>query len=667
MFCETPRLPVDLAPGIRAELSIDVDPAAGKWTDQRNSETKQAQRPDFGSENGYQVRFTPVEAKGTRRLDFSLQRKDSQPFKVKSYGLRVATAVEPIRGTWYAHDLETHSLFNKDLTKPISFESAANTGMPFILCAGSEGKTVAAAGWIDQVLFTRVSARRARDSSDYVIDLIKTADQDAPLQRTELKDGIFARSNGQFWFDTVRDYARTVDLARDYHPNRIPSFAWEPVYCSWYPYRDDIFEKRIWDNAVLCKELGISTFLIDAGWDMPIESISRSADFLVAPLWGDPDGPYGDYTPSKERFPDFAGLIRKMQAKLGLKVELWIAPFWVGKSSAAYDQLADAKLKNDHSEKSSDEDDESEDENPNNESEEDYNLCPSHPKTAAHLRESSAHIMRDFRPDGIWMDFLDGIPRTCTADHKHVAESLGAGFNDCARAMFQTITQAKPDAIIEYRIQHANLNNKPFANVWQTTDTPYDYEMNRLLGINLRTFADGMVIKTDPAIWRPNDSDVIAAKSCSTMIMGGVPSFSLDLPALPEKHRSILKSWINFYRTHREELLHGEFRPFGSDFASPEMKIEGKTEAFVYLKSGETKEVALAGKQLQRVWIFNCTDIDWLNFKIRGLPAGDFDVATFSRCLNKKETRMVSATEHVDLDQHLTQGGTVMIELAAKK
>jgi hypothetical protein len=624
------RLSIDLAPGIQTELSFDLNPEPGAFAREKSAGSEAATIRSFKSKNGYRVRIEPIKQDGTLRFRVRVQRDNREPYKVLLYGLDLSVPSERIRGVWHTQ-VEVHgSLFQKSLTEAVAFDAAANIGMPFILCAGEGGRNVAAAGWIDQVLLTKVSAQLSQTSGRYMIDLVKTADAKRPLERELLEDAFYIKIDNSYWFDVAQEYAHTVDVARSYRPNPIPTSALQPVYCSWYAYNDDIFEQRIWDNAVICKELGLRTFLIDAGWNTP-----------KGWTWGDPSGPYGDYVPVKSQFPDFAGLIRRMREQLGLTVELWASPFWVGEASAAEKELANAKLRT---------------------TQEDYNLCPSHPATAPRLREICVRMIRDYGANGIWMDFMDAIPRSCNAPHEHVAESLGAGFTSCARDMFEAIIHVKRDAIVEYRLQHANLNNKLFANVFETTDTPFDPDTNRLLGIIVRTFGAGMAMKPDPAIWRPEDSDTVAAKSCATMVMGGVPSFSLDLPHLPESHRRILKSWIQFYNDHRDELLRGKFQPFGVDFTCPNVRVDGKTESFVYLKSRSTEDVELGGKKISRLYILNCTDMDSVRVDLVNAPAGHVTAITRDCSLQAKRTRHFHGGARIHLDEQVPQGGAIEVQ-----
>ena len=47
----------------------------------------------------------------------------------------------------------------------------------------------------------------------------------------------------------------------------------------------------------------------------------------------------------------------------------------------------------------------------------------------------------------------------------------------------------------------------------------------------------------------------------------------MDLAKLNDEQRTRLGRWFKFFSGHRENLLEGEFRPFGEEFHSPEMLV----------------------------------------------------------------------------------------------
>ncbi len=621
-------IPVDLAPGLRGEVLLDLDPAPGKWTP---DEKAAAGETCFQGENGYALRLAPVKDKGTERLQLELKRGKNQEFAVRSYGIRFQIPRRKIAGVWHTQVPVHRSLFLKPPDLEFRSQAAANVGMPFVLAADEDGNALAAIGWIDQALLTECSARLINKKADLQFELIKKADPDSPLKRKVLKDALFRSAGKRFWFDAARDYSRTVDLATGYKPNPIPESAKEPVYCTWPALGDGIREARLWENAVKAKEAGIGTIVIGPGWDTP-----------AGGSWGDPIGPYGDFHALADKFPDFPGLIGRMQKELGLKVELWAAPFRVGRGSKAQRRLKIAKLSTERGE--------------------DFDLCPRHELTKAHLASLCSRLMEELKLDGLRLDLMDSIPNACAGHHVHRLESEGEAFTACASAIRDAVTVQNRAAVLDYRLAQANLNNKPFANLMSTSDAPYDWEKTRLQGVLLRTFADGVLIGAGPAGWHSTDSDAQIGKCCAAMLMGGVPSFSLDLVRTPVPQLEILRAWLGFYRDNREELLSGAFRPFGADFTCPDARIEGKTAAFIYLQSGKTKQVEIQNPDIKRAVLMNGTDSDEVSLQLLGLPMRELSVTIYDPGLHPIATQHLRATVEINLDLRIPQGGMAVLQ-----
>ena len=102
---------------------------------------------------------------------------------------------------------------------------------------------------------------------------------------------------------------------------------------------------------------------------------------------------------------------------------------------------------------------------------------------------------------------------------------------------------------------------KQFVNVLETSDMPFDFDLNRSLGVFVRSFADGLATKIDPVQWHIHESDENVAKSCATVTLMGVPVFGADFTLLPESHLRVVAAWMGFYRQHQIDLAKGRFAP----------------------------------------------------------------------------------------------------------
>jgi alpha-galactosidase len=572
------EIQVAIAVDLVLKLFFDISPNAVEWKEIS---------PNLYRAGDYLLKMEIEKSEGRAIISFSLSRSDESPFTVNSYGFSCDVPISEIHRVYPFSDW-----FTPGLPWEVNHATAGNRGIPCLMLLRRDGQNKLTIGFADQVYESQIHGYlRFSGEGLYHIEGKKLFLQSTKLTVKELKDAIYVSIAPRNWFDVAKDYASFVDDFSGYKPNPIPDWAYEPVYCSWYPYEDNINEKIIWENARIAKEVGIGTFLIDAGWNT-----ERSGE------WSWIDGRYGDYIPCSSKFPDFKGLIKRMQRELGLKVEVWFAPFWLGSESETYKKgLKEARCKVLEGGKPIDS----------------INLCPQNPLTIKRIEEIVRYFFEELGVDGVWVDFVDSLPWECSAQHEHIYQTIGEGATACLERLYKTATSIRPDAVIEYRIFHGNLNTKRFLNVQETTDTPHNYDDNRRLGVYVRAFAKGVVVKTDPTMWSAKCPPEEVAKHCATMIMGGVPAFSLDLPSLPQSHLKILSAYLSFYKKHRDALLKGNFRPLTALPSFPINIIEGK-ESFLYIGQEAVPPITIPN-DCEELYIFNCTERDTLSFPLEGI------------------------------------------------
>jgi hypothetical protein len=281
---------------------------------------------------------------------------------------------------------------------------------------------------------------------------------------------------------------------------------------------------------------------------------------------------------------------------MGLRVELWSAPFWQGRKSHVYQE----KTKDWHVWTAEGED---------------RNLCPKYPGTRRLLKEQYARVARTYGIDGMWFDAADGVPAKCVAKHEHVDEPMGQAFVDCLAAAREGLKSVNPEAITEMRVLHGNLNSKRAIDIIQPSDAPHSHEMLRLAGIHLRPWAYDIVVKNDPMIWYKEADAATVGQFMATCVTNGVPAISVDYLTATDEQSAITKAWLAFYNKHTKLLLKGQFSLFGADYKIPDYKLVGNGEAVVYMKNSKTNKVELSAS-VKRVFVLNCTDSDTLKLKI---------------------------------------------------
>jgi alpha-galactosidase len=543
-----------------------------------------------------------MDTKGSQRLlRFRLDPPAGQKLSVRGYTARVTLPqaglhavmvpnTQPIAHTliyFHEHRKWPENMKIYRCLVPQGFEQAAmaNAEAPFILLTDKEGNNKIAVGWT--VAEQASTLKGAAEGGDYVLTLSRQ--NDAPFTGARLEDSLFVDAEAQPWLPVERSYAKTFDELNGRRHAEVPKWATDPVFCTWYCYGDHINQEGFLKIARKCKELGIGTILMDAGWDCR------------------PDGGYGDFehgllgdfTAMPDRFPDLPGAVKQVH-EMGLRVELWSAPFWQGKESKAYrERTHDWHVVTSKGENQC--------------------LCPRYVGMRDYLREKFAWVARTYGIDGMWLDAADSVPPQCSAKHEHVDRPMSEAFVDCLAAIHEGLRSVNPEAVTEARVLHANLQSKRALDVVQPSDAPESFEVLRLAGIQMRPWAYDVVLKNDPMFWKKDADAATVGKFLATMVCNGVPALSVDFLTAPETQCKQTAAWLRFYKEHKETLLDGEFRLFGADYGIPDMMIVGRDEAVVYLRNAATREAVLP-KAVGKVILLNCTDTDKLTLRIT--PAG---------------------------------------------
>ncbi len=588
------ELPFDGIP--RVELSFDFGDRQPDWALESKTPTEASY-----TWQGFTLTVRAGRSESGRLLRFRLEPPAGARLSVRGYA---ATATVPLAGLHavmvpntqpIAHTLiyfhehkkwpETMKIYRCLVPEGFKQSADANAEAPFILLTDNRGNSKIAAGWT--AADRSGELKGATGGGIYVLTLSRR--NDVPFTGASLDDSLFVSTEALPWWPVARAYARTFDELNARRRAQPPAWATEPVFCTWYCYLDHIDQAGVLKIARKSKELGFATILIDAGWDCRTDG--GYGDFE--------HGLLGDFTAMPDRFPDLPGAIRQVH-DLGLRVELWSAPFWQGKESRAYRE----KTRDWHAR------------TPEGEN---HSLCPRYVGMRDYFKEKSAWVARTYGIDGLWLDAADGVPARCEAKHEHLDMPMGTAFVDCLAAIREGLRSVNPQAVTEARVLHANLNTKRALDVIQPSDAPESFEVLRLAGIHIRAWAYDGVFKNDPMFWKKDADAATVGKFLATMVTNGVPALSVDFLTAPEEQCEQTAAWLAFYKRHKETLLQGEFSLFGADYGSPDMLLAGRDEAVVYIHNPETREVPLPGP-VGRVILLNCADQDAL--KLRIIPAG---------------------------------------------
>jgi hypothetical protein len=535
-------------------LSFALDPPATNWEMIRREQPLLA-AGEYKS-GLYRLKMSEQPAgKQTRIIHYELTREDSQPFRMLENRVECKTSYA---GVYKIFEPGTFSQQNYKIDLPFHIEggSRAEIDQPVIWMQQTDGHNTLTVGRLDQISVTGFEGSTYDTgnggeapgiANSFVrVDLNGSQPNGAPIQ--VFKDALYVNANEDMaWFEALEDYSAAVDAARGFKARPISPWALNPMWHSWYAHADKIDETQIRDDARRAKDLGASTIELDAGWNMP-----REAGYSF-----DNEGDY-DFDPG--RFPDAKGMIETMHAA-GQRVILHVAPLVMGKNSKAWARMKDCMIKVGGKREA--------------------HLDPRLKKVHDFLLAAWGHMFTDYAIDGLWYDFLE-IPARAdppAAGMEAVSPDLHVAYTQLMRELYDKSLSLNPNAVIILRRSSANLNAKTFCtHVWPS-DTPQDYNMNRRDIVYMKTFGSGVLTHACCTSWAISESDVNVARQMASIVLAGVPAFSVKLAESPATHNAIVKAWLAFYEQNKHDLVLGRMTPLLPTPPSAALRIDGEQQA----------------------------------------------------------------------------------------
>lgn len=448
--------------------------------------------------------------------------------------------IEDLTIQWLVPAVDIHGLyFGGDPRNELSFlpfwhrhkDVAAQKGLPFMALIHRNGQNRAAYGLLDQLTETRLQADLSEITRCYHMTIQKPASKDSNHQRIPCQghweDVFFISHSHNSWFTVLSDYVEQVTDWMKQPLMSVPVHAYDPVFCTWTAIHHDVSHDWIMKNAALAADLGFRTWLTDDGW------------FLDKGKFGNYES-VGAWTPSSTKFPDFRAHVEAVQA-LGFRYILWVSPFMIGDDS---EQAArcDHLLTN------------------GQERERFKNLSPWNPETAEIIKKLLKRLVEDYHLDGLKIDFIDSISIHSQRIDGASQQTLGASVYQILQESIDDLLSIQPDLLIEFRNAYTNLASRRYANLYRSSDIPFNFALNLWQAVMLRLLVPDRAVHMDPIIWHPDDTDENVALHLINGI-ASVPMVSIELDNYPQAHLDMIRYWIGFYNTHRQTIIHGDFRP----------------------------------------------------------------------------------------------------------
>lgn len=441
-------------------------------------------------------------------------------------------------------------------------ESAAQSYYPFASFFNLGQTNRFSIGTTNLVDDTRITAKMNQESCIYEITVDVTLsgvseDFDLIIDRREV-----------LWTEALADW-RTA-AGGDMPLPEFPAGAWEPVFCTWYAIHAAMTQDWVEANCKSASELGFKTLIIDDGWCFD-EKKRVSPETLTH--WYEQ---IGDWKLSKEKFPDFDAHRQRVQA-MGMKYMLWVTPFLIGAKSELCQEIRHALGTTYHEGR--------------------YLFDSSHKDACEKVIAKLRHVIEDYKLDGLKVDFLDEIrPSQETPRGMHTLDFI--------RELSREIRNVNPEALIEFRQSYSTIQMIPYGTQFRAGDVPFDYIDNfqRLCQIRI-SMGDGVPVHADPAYWHPAETTENAARHMIASLVG-VPMISMELTALSETEKNIIRFWLDFYQAHRNALNLGKWNVRYHLNAVAYALCNTPEESILILNDSARLSEALA-KCSGRIWICN--------------------------------------------------------------
>ena len=362
-----------------------------------------------------------------------------------------------------------------------------------------------------------------------------------------------------FWATAVKDASDWVGTVNGFKPCHVPLAAFDPLYSTWYAYWQDVNAWELEREAPAAAKLGMRTAILDDGWQK-----KESASWYSAT---------GDWMPTVSRFPDMKGHVDKIHAA-GLRYMLWLSVPYVGDESDAWVRFQGKFLRVDGNA------------SPGRVGV----LDPRFPEVREYLIQTYERVVRDWGFDGLKLDFIDefvikGVDPAVSENYRgRDIRSLPVAVDTLMRDVVSRLTAIRPDVLLEFRQQYMGPAIRQYGNMIRATDSPADSDRIRKQIADLRLTSGNTAVHSDMLVWHPEEAVERAARPILNSLFS-VIQYSMVLNRLPEKHRALVRHWIDFTQRHRAALVGGVFRPCHPELLYPRIEGESESERIVALYS----------------------------------------------------------------------------------
>ncbi len=328
------------------------------------------------------------------------------------------------------------------------------------------------------------------------------------------------------FYDSIREVNDWWENECGYKSAYVPDAARQPMDSLWYSFHQNLDRDEILKECKASREIGMETVIIDDGWQT--DDNNRGYAFC------------GDWLVSERKMGNMTALVKDIHA-LGMKVMLWYSVPFMGIHCDKYEEFKDMLLDGCGDEKTF------------------FALDPRYKKVRDYLCSVYVNAVENWQLDGLKLDFIDSFilkGKALEHDSRRDFQSLEDALHAFMSEVKEKLTQINPDILIEFRQSYVGPSIRKYGNILRVGDCPCDILKNRFNGINLRLTSGRTAVHSDMLMWNVEDTPENAALQIASALYT-VPQISVRVDKLPEKHYSMLKFYLSFWKEWRNVLLDG--------------------------------------------------------------------------------------------------------------
>ena len=353
----------------------------------------------------------------------------------------------------------------------------------------------------------------------------------------------------------------------------IPEHATLPMYSCWYSFHQHTIPSEILEECKIAKALGMDTVIVDDGWQT--DDNSRGYAFC------------GDWKICEKKIPDMKKFVDDVH-DLGMKFMVWFSVPFVGVESENYEKFKGKYLYN-NNEKSI--------------------LDIRFKEVRDFLVDIYVDYVKKYNWDGLKLDFIDSfkLSEESSTDYENMdTVSVEVALDRLLNEVTTKLKKINPEILIEFRQSYVGPIVSKYGNMLRVGDCPNDAIINRVHSLDLRLTSGKTAVHSDMLMWSKNDTNE-AVMYQLLAVMFSVPQISIRFDNITSDHKRLLKSFLSFWREHRDTLMNGKLTAYNIDANYTVAKCE---------KNGESVSVLYQNIPVivenSTEYIFNSTGNDYI-------------------------------------------------------